>query len=736
MVKEPQTSEFYDFGGFRLDLKKHRLWRGDELISLTPKEFELLLMLVENAGRVVEKDDLHQKIWKDTFVEDGTLTRNISWLRKKLGDGANGGEKFIETMPKRGYRFLPEVKKRLVPNALVVEEQTLTHIRVEETITLPEGIETEKRRRTVGKGGNFVLAPRRRVPVSVSLLLGIVAFAAIGFAVYQNYVQKPALRTVLASRIVPFTGSPGNENTPSFSPDGKQLAFSWNGGDGPQTDIYVRLVGGGEPVRLTDTDAVEQHPVFSPDGLQVAFVRAVKSHGEVLLVPALGGTERRVARLFSGFASVSFAPDGQTLAVIDTEDSTANKQYAVYLINLQTLERRRLTAPAEFRGETTPRFAPDGKNLTFVRVFDDKRQDLFIVPATGGEPRQLTYDQSIIHSVAWSADSGEIFFVSLRLNNHANLWRMPPSGGEPEIVSVGGRDITNISASPDGKTIAFVENTTLNLDIWQTAANGQAAKKLIGSTYNEFNPTVAPDGSKIVFTSNRTGKNELWIGNGAGKNLRQLTQTDSKVLSASFAPDGTHVAFDTAGNETSGISVISIEGGDAMRLTPDGTKNCCPTWSADGAWIYFISNRTGENQIWKMPSRGGEAVQITRHGAYLAFAAPDSVGIFYIKSFNAPELWRVSITGGDERVAAEFTAAGFAGIWTMTPSGIYFLTEKTKDVFKIKFFNFADQQIKDMPGDPTISKEIYNNPATNGDLFLYSRRNPNPSSIMLAQLEK
>ena len=137
-VKQPQTQEFYSFGAFRMDVKKHRLWRGEELIALTPKEFELLLMLVEHAGRIVEKDDLHAQIWKDTFVEDGTLTRNISWLRKKLGAGNKSGEQFIETCPKRGYRFLPEVTRSSGENALIIEEQTLTHIRIEETTSIAD----------------------------------------------------------------------------------------------------------------------------------------------------------------------------------------------------------------------------------------------------------------------------------------------------------------------------------------------------------------------------------------------------------------------------------------------------------------------------------------------------------------------------------------------------------------------------------------------------------------------
>lgn len=141
-MKEVQTNEFYDFAGFRLDVHERRLWRKDEVVSLTPKEFELLLALVERAPRVIEKDELLERIWKDTFVEEGTLTRNVSWLRKKLESGAQGnGAKFIETVPKRGYRFLSPVTQIKKTPALVVEEQTVQQIRIEETLSLPDALE-------------------------------------------------------------------------------------------------------------------------------------------------------------------------------------------------------------------------------------------------------------------------------------------------------------------------------------------------------------------------------------------------------------------------------------------------------------------------------------------------------------------------------------------------------------------------------------------------------------------
>lgn len=105
-----QTSEFYDFGRFRVKSEERLLLRGEELVPLTPKAFDVLLTLLENDGRIVKKDDLMKKVWPNTFVEEGNLTQNVSLLRKALGESADGPQ-FIETVPRRGYRFVAPVSR-------------------------------------------------------------------------------------------------------------------------------------------------------------------------------------------------------------------------------------------------------------------------------------------------------------------------------------------------------------------------------------------------------------------------------------------------------------------------------------------------------------------------------------------------------------------------------------------------------------------------------------------------
>lgn len=134
---------FYEFGPFRIDTEERQLLRDGAAVSLTAKVFDLLLVLVENKGHTLGKDELMERVWGGTFVEENNLSRNISMLRKVLGDDLHE-PRFVRTMPKRGYRFEPDVHEVLEDvDALVVERRTHTSITFREEIRL----DTETRRR-------------------------------------------------------------------------------------------------------------------------------------------------------------------------------------------------------------------------------------------------------------------------------------------------------------------------------------------------------------------------------------------------------------------------------------------------------------------------------------------------------------------------------------------------------------------------------------------------------------
>jgi len=131
---------FYDFGVYRVDETERLLLRDDEVVPLTPKAFEVLLVLVQSRGHLLTKEELMKRVWPDSFVEEANLSHNIYKLREALGEGRNG-ENFIETLPRRGYRFVARVTEvHNEDSDLIVAEEVRAHIVIEEDDEAGEGI--------------------------------------------------------------------------------------------------------------------------------------------------------------------------------------------------------------------------------------------------------------------------------------------------------------------------------------------------------------------------------------------------------------------------------------------------------------------------------------------------------------------------------------------------------------------------------------------------------------------
>ena len=157
----PSSGKQYEFGDWRLDPAERLLVRQGEQIALTPKVFDTLALLVENAGSLVSKEDFMERVWPEAFVEDAVLTQNISQLRKVLGDPSA-----IETVPKKGYRFLKPVK-------------TITDGSAE-----PQGKEFAPEEATSSQ------TTRKRLITACLLLLAV--SLTIGLAYFRNHDSHPS----------------------------------------------------------------------------------------------------------------------------------------------------------------------------------------------------------------------------------------------------------------------------------------------------------------------------------------------------------------------------------------------------------------------------------------------------------------------------------------------------------------------------------------------------------------
>ena len=674
----PIFLEQYEFGPFRLDLAERRLLREGVPVPLSPKVFDLLLVLVRRHGEILEKEELLSAVWPDTIVEENNLSVNISALRKALGEGPNE-HTYIETLPRRGYRFVAHVRE-------VTDQDQAPNIRPSVPVEPSLGLL---------KPGVLLASL-----AAVTLLIAGFAYA------WRKMANGGASGAAAPARVIPLSSFQGRESSPAFSPDGNQIAFVWSGEQDDNPDIYVKLIDSGSALRLTTDAADDLNPVWSPDGRYVAFYRQEAAGGGVFLVPALGGGERKLASVTparSGFrtlarACLSWSPDGEYLAT--SERDSQSGPYCITLIARGTGAARRVTSPpATAIGDFSPAFAPDGKTLAFVRVDSAIVEDLYVAPVAGGEALRLTFDHSPIGHLAWTPDGREIVYTARR-HGAQGLWRISAAGGQPRYLPESGQNVCCPNFAPSGGRMAYVQYAN-DTNIWRLdltavrSTNKQAAstKRLIASTLYEAEPQYSPDGKRIVFVSTRSGSQEIWVCGSEGERPMQLTDfRGPHAGTPRWSPDGRQIVFDCRLDGNADIFVINSEGGRARRLTSEPSEDILPSWSRDGRWVYFCSTRNGQPQIWKLPAEGGAAIQVTKQGGHEASESPDGQWLYYTKGRGVPAIWRMPVPGAEETLVYDFRQPG-SRFWTITNEGLYFAGAESSAPPAINFFNFSTGKV-------------------------------------------
>ena len=255
----------------------------------------------------------------------------------------------------------------------------------------------------------------------VGAAIGLAALLALGW--YRPFGSNDAAMTIRAGMAVPLTAYPGFEQAPSLSPDGSQVAFSWNGPRQDNYDIYVKLVGPGEPVQLTQNAAPDENPAWSPNGDRIAFLRrASENSAELFTVPALRGAENRIATISPEygrnrpFNNLSWTPDGKWLAFGGALSPDGGAR-GIWLIAADGVETRRLTeAPAgEGVGDFNPVWSPDGRQMAFLREQTINGAAVFVLPLTSdwrpnGPPTQVSSESSGVLALAWLPDARGLLF--------------------------------------------------------------------------------------------------------------------------------------------------------------------------------------------------------------------------------------------------------------------------------------------------------------------------------------
>jgi Tol biopolymer transport system component/DNA-binding winged helix-turn-helix (wHTH) protein len=638
------------------------LKRADRSFHIEPKVMQVLVELASHSNEVLTKEQLIHAVWSDTFVSDDVLTRCISEIRRVLEDDARA-PKFIQTIPKTGYRLIAPVEYEPAPANGALPPHPVA-------FSSPSG---ESRHVSAEK---HLATSRQRFWLIAALT--VVSIGAL-FLMLRPERRPEAPKPQASYKIVPFTSYPGAQTQPAFSPDGNQIAFVWNGEKEDNPDIYVKMIGTETPLRLTSDPAEDLSPAWSPDGRSIAFLRYSDSDRGIYVVPALGGPARKiftpVGKIEWERGALSWSPDGTRLVFPDGKSSKSPS--AIYSLDVTTeIAKPITTPPSRWDGDTNPVFSPDGRKIAFVRGIEGWVRDLYVMDASGGEPLRLTSDERMVSSLAWTADSSAIVFSSNRAGKYS-LWKIPVLGGEPDRLPVGSEDAFNPAISRAGNLAYTQTSSTWSIRKVDLKSSRTPTSSLLSSTQQDSAAQYSPDGTKVAFQSWRSGSQEIWVSTSEGRNPVKVTSFEKSLTgSPSWSPDGKQLTFDARPEGHSHIFTIPPDGGMPRTLTNGDFNDILPRWSRDGRWIYFGSNRSGSWQIWKVPSGGGTPQQVTKQGGFVGAESYDGKWLYFAKS-DASGVWRIPVAGGDEQKILDQPHMDYWGYWSLAKNGIYYLNQST-----------------------------------------------------------
>ena len=666
MLRRDQV--LYEFGSFRLSVTERLLTRGGIPVPLPTKIFDTLLLLVENKGRLMEKDELLSSLWPDTIVEEASLTRNISHLRKALNDSKNG-ERYIETVPKRGYRFIAEVKgplsesgesltRPLPETATLIGEETAAAQLKNELSSAEEEKQPEPARVfnfNGPRGSNseplspppppsfLHSTPKQSVASKVkraaSLALMLLVIVTAGFWLSRNFSRRGDAAEIRVTKLT----QTGQTTLPAISSDGKYVAYVQDK-DGQQS-VWVRQVASGSVTQVIAPANIRyQGLTLSPEDNYIYYV--VYEQGQLVgtlhRVSILGGVTQKVIQDVD--SPVTFSPDGRQLAFV--RNDPAQGETSLVIANADGSDQRKLSTrvrPNLF-SLSGPAWSPDGKVIVSgVRnTCPAGHFDLVAVDVKDGSEKIMTSQQPgqqwiSIRQVAWLKDGRGILAVAWHEGAvifSDQIWYFPWPSGEPRRITNDSNTYAHVSVAADGRTLVASQFTRLSsIEVSASGKTDRAEKissGMVGNATITQGLCWTPDG-RIVYSSEANGRSDLWMMNADGSERKQLTDDDAADFKPAMSPDGRYLAFTSyRHNGRAQIWLMNSDGSNLKCMT-DGSDETDPSFSPDGQWIVYSSVTDGTPKLWKTPTHGGPPVQLTGFYSLRPAISPDGkwLAFFY-----------------------------------------------------------------------------------------------------------
>ncbi|MFT3745504.1 MAG: winged helix-turn-helix domain-containing protein [Pyrinomonadaceae bacterium] len=562
---ETEKIRYYDFGDFRVDARRRILLKNNETVSLSPRNFDLLLVLVENDGNVLGHDELLDRVWEGTFVEQANLKNAISVIRKILGeDSVEGG--FIRTIPRRGYSFVAPVTA--LPDT-VVFEQTESEVVIEEIVEVDDGEPAPGHETLILPSAGQREGARGLWLRVVAGVVAVGILAAVVFGIWQWKAGPSPWMSIDNIKITRLT-SKGTLNGAIVSPDGNYFLYATNENDG--TTLWVQQIATGSATKLTP-------------------------------------------KMTASFWFYTFAPDSSYIfyTVTNNPDAKENGLFKIPLFG----------GSAQRVGENTESFtfSPDGKKIVFARSANGKTSYLTADPDRSNEKVIAEFTEEYrIWSLQWTPDSRGVLFSLRRFVGDKAVHQVreyPADGGEPKVVVPEmDKQITAAAWLPDRRSliVCLREKDAEIRQLWQFDPSSGELRRITNDDNSYKGFSIPTDGRSIVtITENLLAS--AWSAADDKYEFRQVTSGAGRIGSIGTTRDGRYV-YASTNNGLESVSVVNADGTGVHQLT-NGNDGIwlTPRVSADGNSVTFASSRGGRAQLYKTDLDGRNVVQLTRQSS-------------------------------------------------------------------------------------------------------------------------
>jgi DNA-binding winged helix-turn-helix (wHTH) protein/Tol biopolymer transport system component len=635
-----QSRVVYEFGRFCLDPDERVLQRDGVMVALTPKATEILLTLVERRGHIVEKADLMRQVWPDTAVEESNLTQNIYTLRRALGD-APGKCPFIETVPKRGYRFIGPVREIGVgPADALPVGPTSTGGPAEDQDTATVHFPPIERRE--GRP-----AAHSRTPwVLTALAVLLIAFTAF---FWSESTSPPAVLPApeLTSRVSRVT-SVGSVVRAAISRNGRALAYAVS--TGARESLWVKEFGSANAVQLIEP-AVGTYRrggglSYGPDGwVYYAWFRPDLASVGIFRIHQQGGEPEPLDNVWD---LPSFDPRGERFACITTTSSSIrDSRLLVYDAGGRSPRVVAMHAPPMTFLQMPPAWSPDGKQLAAwtMSAHTPGQRELVVVDVDERQERIVTSQRlHAIDGMVWTPDGASVIVAAReRASAPLRLWQIPLAAPVMRPLTTDVSDYRLSGVIDGGRRIAAVR-VDVARTLWVAPLDDLSHAKQIASDAGELSELESiawTAGGRLLHTSTAAGNADIWVFDPVRGDRRQLTTAPHDDFNPASSPDGQTIVFASDRSGTAGLWTMSNAGESSVRQLTNGGDSR-PTISIDGTVVFQRGLiQSSPVALWRTPLKGGDSVQLTHGTSIRPVVSPD--GRLVAHYWLTPERWAIAV---------------------------------------------------------------------------------------------